>query len=259
MNGISITKALLIPLIVLFGLAGVILMFIGGIQLWKVSGDDVQRDGVYTQLQPFVDCNYVASMYVNSSSGAGGAGAGSSQNQTTDFKNAVTNYCRAQQRPFIWYLSITGSMVAISVLLSLCIGWKVPRSWLYWLAIQNAVTTALLFTLIYVYMRGTAPAYALQDCSGYDASTVQSLQATGLRCWRGPGVPQMRSASRIFHKLLPCLWIGIAFSLFSMFLFDLLLSAIWHGKGRAYYGAGPAGPAAAGPYATGPGVAPVAP
>jgi len=231
MRGISIAKALFIPLVVMLGTAGVVLMFIGGIELWKISGDDVNRDQVYKQLQPYVSCDYVATLYSNTS----GPSGASNQNQTTDFKNAITNYCHAKQRPYIWFVSITATMMGITVLLSLCTGWKLPRAWLFWLAVHNAVTIALLLTLVYVYMQGTVQAATLQDCTGFDSATMDAIQSTGLKCWRGQGMQEMRSAARIFKTLLPCLWIGIAFSLFALFIFNILLAAVWHSKGREEY------------------------
>jgi hypothetical protein len=240
MRGISIAKALLIPLIVLFGLAGVILILVGGVKMFNLPADQITQDGLQYPLGYFTNCENYTNII------------GQNTTTTGDYRTALANVCKAQQRPYVFYLAVTASMVAISIISSLCIGWKVPRSWLYWLAIQNAVTTAMLFTLIYVMMKALSDgnAYYSIDCSGFDNSTITQLQQSNKYvCWRGAGA-ELRTASRFWRKLLPCVWIGIAFSLFSLFLYDMLLSAIWHGKGR--YGYGPGAAPAAGSYGTGP-------
>jgi len=245
MRGISIAKALLIPLVVIIGLTGAILTLYGGIKMFRLSGQDVFFNDNAVQLRNFVDCDYQATAFANNTLGS----SQSSQNQTNEFKGAVADYCKAQQRPFIYLVCVTAAMVVLSVMMSLCVGWKIPRSWLYFLAIHNAITMALLFVLIFAYMVAIKPAYQLVDCGGMNENTINNLNNAGVGgsnsqgagssstqfgCWRGDNLPTMSSARMLFNNILPCLWIGIAFSIFALFLFNLLLSSIWHAKGRGY-------------------------
>jgi len=259
---LSLLKAFLIPTAVIFGIIGTILILYGGIQLFKLDGNQVRRAGLTKELALFTDCDYRSQYTANVTRGAGGGaggaaapGAGGNMTATESreedrlgtgqaFKGAVSNYCEAQQRPYLWYFCLTAVMVFLANMVSLSLGWKAPRSIVYFLAIHLAVTLAMLFTAVYVMMLVTTNLHHIQDCSGFDQTTIQALARADIRCYNtGHGEGEgNRLASFIFDNVLTCFWIGIAFSIFSIGLLSLLLSGVMHAKAHTAYGGGPGWP-----------------
>jgi hypothetical protein len=244
-----ISKAILIPIALFLGLIGVILMLYGGIKLWNLSGEDVDRAGLTTQLAQYTDCDYRARAMGNATTGgAAGTKPGAKDHtvlqqaqggqRTEQFHEAIRGWCEAQQRPYLYFQIATALMVLISMMLAICVGWKTSRGFLTWFNIHNAITLALLFVSIYVMLEAIKPLYSLRDCSGMDQASVQHLAQLGVVCYNAGGEPQSRSRipDYVYSNILACFWVGVAFNIIAVFLLTLLSSLAWWYKGR--YGAG---------------------
>jgi len=276
-----LSRAILLPTALIFGLIGVILTLYGGIKMFRLSGADVARADLTQQLALYTDCEYRAQATGNITMGAkgpafptpaqpkkGGPGGANTtggkekeaeQHIATEmelmqqqmvggaFADAVTDWCQAQQRPYMYLFILTALMVFLSLTLAICAGWKASRGFLHFFNFHNAVTLALLFVSIYAMMHATKELSALRDCGGFDQATVARLQSVGIICYNAQGQsgdqPRSRLPDYIWSNILACFYIGIAFSILAVGLLAMMSALSWWAKHRAAY----AGPATGGP------------
>jgi hypothetical protein len=209
----NILRAILLPLILLFGIIGVILMLYGTIEMFTLPPKGAKAAGGSNFL---VDCDALADTAPND-----------------NVKAQIKARCDAQQRPFLFLLCLAAVMTLLAVFLALCLAIKSPRWVLNFLSVHNAVTIALLFMSIFAMMSVLALALPLGQAQ--ESKTQANEESVHLMAEEKPARndPYSKQLKYITDTVQPCFWIGVAFNLIACGLILCLTSGMWHTKGRA--------------------------
>jgi len=211
----TFVKVTALVCLTIVAIVGCVLIWIGAVDVFQVSYDHAEQDGLQTLLSNFTSCSDK-----------------SVPDMSSDYNQVLQNQCSMIQAPYLALYCLGGVFSLFATIFAVVSAVKGGRISAYSFAIFSAVSMSLLFVGIIVMAQTTnRVASRMLLCGNYDADTISALEKSGFVCIEGSADGRKITGLKWLKSIL-VYYIGASCTLFSLVAFLVLNS--WCRSSRTF-------------------------